>query len=84
LSARLVLSSSASLAFSSAWLCQDCAPLRVARSCWSWAQAEANSLSDSAVATCTANAYSRAFRGDCGDVFRSLGVPLLELVPHSA
>jgi hypothetical protein len=35
LSARLDLSSSTSLAFSSAWLCQDRAPSRVARSCWS-------------------------------------------------
>jgi hypothetical protein len=35
LSASSTLSYSASLAFSSAWLCQDRAPSRVARSCWS-------------------------------------------------
>jgi hypothetical protein len=35
LSAKLVLSSSASLAFSSAWLYQAHAPSRVAWSCWS-------------------------------------------------
>jgi hypothetical protein len=33
LSARLIFSSSTSLAFYSAWLCQDRAPSRVAQSC---------------------------------------------------
>jgi hypothetical protein len=38
LSIRSAISCLASLAFSTAWLCQDHAPSRVARSYWSWAR----------------------------------------------
>jgi hypothetical protein len=46
--ARSALSWSASLAIFSAWLYQDRAPSRVARSCWSWDRVEVSSASHSA------------------------------------
>jgi hypothetical protein len=45
---RVALSSSAFLAFSSAWLCQARAPW----SCWSWARVVATSVSHSAATVC--------------------------------
>jgi hypothetical protein len=93
LSARSPPSCSASLAFSSAWLCQDRAPSRVARFCWSWASAEASVVSLSAATTCIATRSSRAFcsvscqeRGlhhvDRRSALRSLCALVQELVPH--
>jgi hypothetical protein len=61
LSVSSTLSCSASLAFSSAWLCQDRAPSRVARSCWSWARVEATSVFHSASTVRIAARSSRAF-----------------------
>jgi hypothetical protein len=71
LSASLTLSYSAPLALSSTWLCQDRAPSKVARSCWSWARIEATSVSHFAATVRIAAASSRAF---CSTTSRSRSV----------
>jgi hypothetical protein len=68
LSAKLVLSPSASLALSCAWLCQARAPSRVVQSCWSWARTEATSASHSAARV---RAPARSSRALCSASSRS-------------